>query len=75
MIERLNQDNHEKTKQIEILRESLQRAEAIIKRFQLDVDKSQGVNISLETQLSQLQRQVRHLEQANTQLVKFKNEN
>ena len=33
------------------------------------------MNISLETQLSQLQRQVRHLEQANSQLVKFKNEN
>ena len=54
VIERLNQDNFEKAKQIEILRESLQRAEAIIKRFQLDVDKSTGVNISLETQLSQL---------------------
>ena len=38
VIERLNQDNHEKTKQVEILRESLQRAEAIIKRFQLDAN-------------------------------------
>ena len=33
VIERLNADNVDKTKQIEILRESLHRAEAIIKRF------------------------------------------
>ena len=33
VIERLNADNVDKTKQNEILRESLHRAEAIIKRF------------------------------------------
>ena len=49
MIHRLNMDNKEKAQQLDILRESLHRAEAIIKRFQLDVDKSQGANISLET--------------------------
>ena len=75
VIERLNADNVDKTKQTEILRESLHRAEAIIKRFQLDVDKATGANLGLEHTISDLQRKNRHLEQANGALIKFKREN
>ena len=75
VIERLNSDNLEKSRQNDILRESLQRAEAIIKKFQLDADKSCGMNISLETQIAQLHRQVRHLEQVNLSLSKYRQDN
>ena len=54
VIERLNADNREKGKQMEVLRDSLHRAEAIIKRFQLDVDRASGANIGLETDITAL---------------------
>jgi len=39
------------------------------------VDQATGQNISLETQLSQMQRQLRQLEHVNSSLPKFKREN
>jgi len=61
--------------QIEILKESLYRAEAVIKRFQNDTTKNSSRQFGLETTIQNLTKQNRHLENINYSLAKLKAEN
>ena len=75
VIDRLNQDNIEKSQQIEIMRESLQKADAIIKRLQEDSHKATTSSLMLETQITKLQQENRHLQQANSQITRVEGSN
>ena len=58
-----------------MLRESLHRAEAIIRRLQQDADRTVEMSQGHEGQIGRLQRQVRHLEQVNQSLARAQVDN
>lgn len=57
------------------MRESLHKADAIIKRLQDDSHKATTSSLMLETQITKLQQENRHLQQANSQIARVEGAN